>query len=103
MFNQHLKEMLLIVIIGSIRIIHYMRDEINEILVAGLHVHDKVVQYLHKCCTLLEACCFQLFVVSVKSSMTQKVGALNNEIPTICCLPDTGPFSLQARVPSVAG
>lgn len=51
MFNQHLKEMLLIVIIGSIRIIHYMRDEINEILVAGLHVHDKVVQYLHKCCT----------------------------------------------------
>ena len=43
MFNQHLKEFLLIVIIGSIRIIHYMRD---EILVAGLHVHDKVVQYL---------------------------------------------------------
>ena len=48
MFNQHLKEFLLIVIIGSIRIIHYMRD---EILVAGLHVHDKVVQYLHKCCS----------------------------------------------------
>ena len=51
MFNQHLKEMLLIVIIGSIRIMYYMRVEINEILVAGLHVHDEVVQYLYKCCT----------------------------------------------------
>ena len=38
-----------IVIIGSIRIVHYMGDEVNELWVAQLQVHCKQDQRFHRC------------------------------------------------------